>query len=115
MPDNTSCACSGTICTECFLLDFRERQRLHYVHVEGETGDVAKCDDRSPPAEIMFMEFYSDYYDASHESLLDVCYRGRRCPFCRVLQLWNYGETPRIRGGNRLTFWSAAINWNATD
>ena len=115
MPDKTSCACSGKICSECFLHDFDERARLHFIHYDHEDGigDVAKCDDKSRTGQVMFLAFYTDYFGVQiDEELVEACYRGRECPFCNTLQLWKCEETPRLIG-NRLTFYPAAVNWNA--
>ena len=112
MPDKTSCRCVGKICAECFYNDFFIRQRLHIVY----NGGAAKCQDQDPNSEVDMILFYENDYGKTAEEMVDLCYRGRTCPFCNMMQMWKNGEHPHVlESTGRMTFWAPKINWNAPE
>ena len=113
MPNLTSCKCAGNICVRCFCKDFDARQHLHWVHKDSvnESG-VSKCEEQGHSDEMLFLAFYTDFYQGFNDND-NICMRGRTCPFCKVLQLWDLDETPRMIQG-RLKLYAPMINWNAT-
>ena len=107
MPDKTSCKCKNNICTECFHKDLMERKRMYCITKNGETGDVAKCNDNSLEGVLTFVD--------SMQGIDTEFYAGRPCPFCNRLQLWRIEELPHVRESTgKLTFFSPAFNWNIT-
>ncbi len=107
MPDKTSCKCNYNICVKCFHKDFQERKRMYSITKRGETGDVEKCNDNSLEGVLTFCD--------TRVGDDTTFFAGRCCPFCNILQLWGIAECPHVRESTgRLTFFSAAYNWNTT-
>ena len=109
MPDKTSCRCAGKICAECFYKDFYARQYLYIVY----NGGASRSVDREADSEVDMLMFYENDFGKTPEEMVNLCYRGRTCPFCNMMQLWKNGENPRVlESTGRMTFYSPSINWD---